>query len=199
VKRLIAITDLGDIDGLWLRLREGDRSGLEGLYRHFAKPLFQHGLSMVPDGDFVQDCIQEVFIDLWRYHKNLQKADNVKTYLFRSLSHKMFRENKKEKKWKKEGVLEHPEFCFYTESKEDEMINYQRDELLQKKLAKAMHELPSRQKEVINYMFFENFSYEETSKIMGINLRSVYTLAWKAISNLKKTILSIILMLNFYF
>ncbi len=171
---------------------------MEGIYTYFAPALFQYGLSLIPDTDFVQDCVQEVFIDIWRYHKNLQKADNVKIYLFRSLSHKIFREIKKNKKRKKEEILEHLESCFFTESKENEMISTQRDELLQKKLALALQELPLRQKEVVQYLFFENFSYEETSKLMGINLRSVYTLAWKAISHLKKIILSILLMLSFY-
>lgn len=56
-------------------------------------------------------------------------------------------------------------------------------------LMAALEKLPMRQKEVIAYLFFENHSYEDTSKIMGINVQSVYTLAWKAISNLKKKLL----------
>ncbi len=179
-------------------LKEGDRNGLEGLYRHFSRQLFQYGLSIDSDQDFVQDCIQEVFIDLWKYHKNLQKADNVKVYLFKSLSHKIFRENKKENKWKKVEITEKQEACYFTESVESELIGIQRDENLRKKLAIALGNLPDRQKEVIQYLFFENFSYEEVSKIMGINLRSVYTLAWKAISGLKKYILSVFLMMDFF-
>jgi len=182
-----------ELDSLWLLLKDGERKGLEGLYRNFSKELFQFGLSIDPDQDFVQDCIQEVFIDLWKYHKNLQKADNVKVYLFKSLSHKIFRESKKENKWKKVKINENQEACFFTESIESELINIQRDENLQKKLAFALGNLPHRQKEVIQYLFFENFSYEEVSKIMMINLRSVYTLAWKAISSLKKFILSVFL------
>ncbi len=179
-------------------LKEGDRNGLEGLYRHFSRQLFQYGLSIDPDQDFVKDCIQDVFIDLWKYHKNLQKADNIKVYLFKSLSHKIFRESKKENKWKKEEIKENQEACFFTESIESELIDIQRDENLRKKLAIALGNLPHRQKEVIQYLFFENFSYEEVSKIMGINLRSVYTLAWKAISSLKKFILSVFLMMDFF-
>lgn len=187
-----------ELDNLWLMLKDGDKNGLDGLYRHFSRQLFQYGLSIDPDQDFVQDCIQEVFIDLWKYHKNLQKADNVKVYLFKSLSHKIFRENKKENKWKKEEITEKQEVCYFTESIESELIGIQRDENLQKKLALALGNLPDRQKEVIQYLFFENFSYEEVSKIMGINLRSVYTLAWKAISSLKKFVLSILLMMDFF-
>ena len=190
--------ELDDVDLLWKELQEGARSGLEGLYRHFSRQLFRHGLSMMPDPDFVQDCIQEVFIDLWKYHKNLQKADNVKLYLFRSLSHKMFREDKKDRKWKKEDIGNHLESCFFIESKETELIVEQGEELIQRRLAAALQELPLRQKEVIQYLFFENFSYEEVSRLMGINLRSVYTLAWKAVSNLKKVMVSIFIFLNIY-
>jgi DNA-directed RNA polymerase specialized sigma24 family protein len=72
------------------------------------------------------------------------------------------------------------------------------DEKKRSGLMAALEKLPMRQKEVIQLLFFESHSYEDTSNIMGINIQSVYTLAWKAISNLKKTILSLLLMLNLY-
>jgi RNA polymerase sigma factor (sigma-70 family) len=151
---------------------------------------------MVSDEDFVQDCTQEVFIDLWKYHKTLQPANNVKVYLFKSLSRKINKETNKEKKWKKEQVKESntPGYC--TECIESNIINTQQEADLQEKIAKGLQNLPARQKEVILYLFFEDFSYEEVSKMMGINLRSVYTLAWKAISTLKKHVLFLILMIN---
>lgn len=196
MKSPVSKKQFDEVDALWEQLRDSQRTGLEGLYRCFAGSLFQYGLSMVPDEDFVQDCIQEVFIDLWKYHRNLQRADNVKLYLFRSLSHKIFREDKKEKKWKKEALKGEIESCFFVDSKEADLIGAQTEEALQKKLAGALQDLPLRQKEVVQYLFFENFSYEEVSKLMGINLRSVYTLAWKAISNLKRVMLSLFLMIN---
>lgn len=174
-----------DGDSCWLLLQTGDRTGLEGLYRLFAHELFKYGQALVDDEDFVQDCIQEVFIDLWKYNKSLPKADNVKGYLFRSLSHKIYKQYKKENKWKMESVREDT-FPFKIESFENERMEIQREKNLQFKLALGIEKLPLRQKQVIQLLFFEKFSYEETSKMMGINLRSVYTLAWKAISSLKK-------------
>lgn len=79
---------------------------------------------------------------------------------------------------------------FFVESVETNLIGVQREESLKCQLSVALEKLPTRQKEVIQYVFFERFSYEEISKIMGINLRSVYTLAWKAIGALKKHIVS---------
>lgn len=184
-----------EVDNLWKSLTEGDKNGLEGLYKYFSRALFQHGLSLIADQDFVQDCIQEVFIDIWKYHKSLPKAENVKLYLFRSLSHKIFREAKKAKKGKTNEAEIQLEMPIFTESRENELIGIQRDEQLQKKMALAINKLPIRQNEVLQYLFFENFSYEETSKVMGINLRSVYTLAWKAILRLKKSYFLFLLLL----
>jgi RNA polymerase sigma factor (sigma-70 family) len=185
-------------DDFWMILQSGDRIGLEGLYKLFSHELFRFGLSMVADEDFVQDCIQEVFIDLWKYHKTLQQANNVKVYLFKSLSRKISKASSKEKKWRKEEIKENNTPGYFIESIESKIINHQKDEDLQRKIANALQHLPSRQKEVILYLFFEGFSYEEVSKMMGINLRSVYTLAWKAISTLKKSVLFVILIIDFF-
>lgn len=176
----------------WLLLRTGDRKGLEGLYRLFAQELFKYGLALVNDEHFVQDCIQEVFLDLWKYHQRLSKADHVKGYLFRSLSHKIYKETKKKDRWKMETVKEDA-IPFSVESVEDRRIGIQREQDLQMKLACSLEKLPMRQKQVINLLFFEQTSYEEVSKMMGINLRSVYTLAWKAVSSLKKQMASLAL------
>ncbi|MFC4871657.1 RNA polymerase sigma factor [Negadavirga shengliensis] len=180
-------------DSLWLLLRNGDKKGLEGLYKASSGELFQYGMTMVANGDFIEDCIHDVFVDLWKYHKSLPKAENVKVYIFKSLSYKIYRESKKLSKWRMEEVSEVHDDRFSVESMESVLIGVQREKTLQLKLAAALQKLPLRQKEVIQYLFFENFSYEEVSKMMGINLRSVYTLAWKAVSSLKKFIVSLFL------
>ncbi len=190
LKNLKGQIDLYDIDLLWKQLRSGDKAGLAGLYRHYSKMLFIHGLTINSNREFIQDCVQEVYIDLWKYHQSLPAVENIKLYFFKSLRNKIYKEHKKEFKWTiEESIesLESVEACYSSESNESFLINFQREDLLQRKLAYKLKELPIRQKEVIQYLFFENFSYEETSKLMGINLRSVYTLAWKAISSLKKS------------
>lgn len=184
----------GKWDDLWLLLRNGDRKGLEGLYGIFAEELFQYGMTMVSNVEFIEDCIHDVFIDLWKYYKSLPKAENVKVYIFKSLSYKIYRESKKIKKWKTEEISDACDDFFCVESMESELIGLQREKTLQHKLAYALEKLPMRQKEVVQYLFFENFSYEEVSKVMGINLRSVYTLAWKAISSLKKQIVACLIL-----
>ncbi|WP_439490268.1 RNA polymerase sigma factor [Algoriphagus sp.] len=179
----------GEPDAFWKMLRNGDKNGLEGLYRCYSEDLFRYGCARGYEIDFVQDCIQEVFIDLWKYHKSLQKADNVKVYLFKSLTHKMFRESKREKRFLTEEIESVLEENFYIESIETQIIDAYTDDVLKEKLANSLDNLPDRQKEVIHFLFFEKLTYEEVSSIMGINLSSAYTLAWKAINSLKKIVI----------
>lgn len=182
-------------DELWLGLKAGDKHAFEQLYRKHVKSLFQLGISIIGDADFVQDCIQELFIDLWKYRENVKPTDNVKLYLYRSLSNKINKERKKDSRVNerlRQAIAFYPDRL---ESVESQLIHVQREEFLQKKLANCLKKLPVRQNEVLQYLFFENLSYEDTAKVMGINLRSVYTLAWKALSALKKGILLIFISL----
>lgn len=176
---------------LWLGLKSGDQHAFEQLYRIYVKELFKLGTSITGDADFVEDCIQELFIDLWKYKGNIKPTDNVRLYLFRSLSNKINKEKKRAIKGNERERQALADYPNRLESVEVKIVNAQREEVLQKKLAKSLKELPIRQSEVIQYLFFESLSYEDTAKLMGINLRSVYTLAWKALSALKKSILSI--------
>ena len=173
----------------WQELIAGERSSLELIYRHFAKDLFRFGYSLVSDPELVKDSIQEVFIDLWRYHSNLKSTDNVKFYLFKCLSNQIYKGNKEEVKRRKVNEEHALTIGSSLESIESKIINLSREEQSREKLSKAMEALPIRQKEVITYLFFESLSYEQTSKLMNINLKSVYTLAWKAIATLRKGLL----------
>jgi RNA polymerase sigma factor (sigma-70 family) len=174
------------IDDFWASLRNGEKDGLEGIYFLCYRKLYQMGMGVVKDDEFVSDCLQEVFIDLWKYQNTLPKVDYVHLYLYRALSHKLFKEIKKRHQSKNIPFNENMEWYASSESVEKQLIDRQQHEILSRQLAVALGRLPMRQKEVILYLFFEEISYEQASKIMGINLRSVYTLAWKAINSLRK-------------
>lgn len=173
---------------LWNAFLEGDKEAFGQIYRMYIQDLFRFGCSVIPNEDLVMDCIQEVFVDLWKYHSQLPTTERVKFYLFKCLSNKIHHEVKKNKKIKfhQEKYIVEIEPCI--QSCETELIQAIQNQSLKEKLSKALEKLPLRQKEAVNCLFFEKFTYEETAKIMNINLRSAYTLAWKAISSLKNTI-----------
>src|SRR5690606_38891410 len=56
------------------------------------------------------------------------------------------------------------------------------------RLLTMLNKLSIRQREVLHLLFQEGLSYEEVATVMEINVRSVYTLAWKSIRALRKLI-----------
>lgn len=173
----------------WNQLKNGEKEGLEKLYTAYSSELFRYGMAIKPNRSFIKDCVQELFVDLWKYRRTLRHTDNVKVYLFKSLSNKILREVSRDKQIYRNEEISDFESVFLEESAEEKMINLQRNEFLQEKLEHALENLPIRQREVIQLVFFEKMPYEEVSKILGITIDSSYTLAWKAVNSLKKSIL----------
>lgn len=174
----------------WQQLKEGDRQALEKFYVKFARNLFQYGMAVRADRSLVKDCIQELFIDLWKYRKSLKDTDNVKVYLSKSLSNKIFRELHLEKRRQSQNPQEIMASLYPSDGPSADGIPEKTDEKIHR-LHLAIDRLPLRQKELIHNVYFKKLSSEEVSIKMGIGIQSVYTLTWKAISKLKKSILSL--------
>jgi RNA polymerase sigma factor (sigma-70 family) len=170
----------------WSRIQQGDKTGLEGLYALFAGEMMAFGLSLVLDRNLVKDCIQELFIDIWRYRRNGAEVKNVKIYLFKALSNKIKKELAMEKKRNARDLELGANSLYFQNEAESGIIHIHKEETRNLRLSEALSKLPPRQMEVIRYVFFENLPNEQVAKLMGINVQSVYTLSWKAICNLKK-------------
>ena len=170
-----------DDSKLWTQIKEGERAGLKALYIKYTQELFRLGMSIKGDRSLVKDCIQEVFLKIWQYRHTIKATDNVKLYLFKCLSNKIHKEIGKDKKRYANLIPEMEENLG-----DDGEMDFGNSNEKGKLLAEVLNSLPARQHEVIQLLYFENHSYEDTSVIMGINVQSVYTLAWKAIASLKK-------------
>lgn len=172
---------------LWEEIRqgEGDRGAYQKLYSRYLNALYNYGYKIFPNKAVVSDHIQDLFIDLWKYKDNLSDIQNIKHYLFASLRNRIIKEINLNR------YVVHDVESQYSNALvvlpfESKIIESQTQVDNEKKLQKAFLALSKRQKEVINLLFYEKFSYEEVADIMNINLRSVYTLAWKSLSVLRK-------------
>lgn len=119
---------------LWKRFNEGDRDAYQKLYRQYLPALYNYGCKIIYSPSLVTDCMQDMFIDLWKYRQRLMTVKSVKHYLFRCLRNRLIKE------------IAEPKY----------------------QVCDMKH------------------TYEEVASTMRINLRSVYTLAWKALATLRK-------------
>ncbi len=181
---------------LWQQFRQGDRVAFQQLYQKYLQELFNYGCKVVPVRSIVTDGIQDMFVDIWHNRGNLSSTDNVKYYLFKALRRRLVRNMDKERKHRLFPVEQEVDVIFPFE---DQLIAGQHNKEKLQQLRKAIGKLSDRQKEVISLIFYEGFSYEEASNLIGINLRSTYTLAWKALSILRKEITRLIILPFFIF
>ena len=72
-----------DDQQLWLSFRGGDHNAYNLLVRKHANLLFSYGCKFSRDEDFIKDCIQDVFFELWNRREKISHAASVKAYLFK--------------------------------------------------------------------------------------------------------------------
>ena len=179
-------THLAD-EQVWLAFREGDKEAFSFIYTHYLEILFNYGMKVVNDRSLVKDSIQELFIDLWKSRQNLSGTNQIRYYLFKALRRKLVREATKQR-LTTEKFLQDFKGELTVNSAENAYISAEISEERKIVLQKALGKISLRQQEVLNLLFFENYSYEQISQVMSINVKSVYTLAWKAFSALKKSL-----------
>lgn len=173
----------------WKKLVEGDKLALGELYDQYIDILFSYGMYHSKDRGYVMDCIHDLFLDLYKYRRNLSVTDNVKYYLFRSLKRKINRKYKT-----KDLPVSKEEFLYTLEetdknhsiSCEDKIINDEQVSERNSKLSIALKSLTKKQRRVLFLRFSQDRTYEEISEIMDVSIETARTSIYRAIKTLRK-------------
>ena len=56
---------------IWQQMKDGSEFALGNLMKMYFNPLLNYGYKFVKDEDFVKDCVQEVFIEIWKRRERL--------------------------------------------------------------------------------------------------------------------------------
>jgi RNA polymerase sigma factor (sigma-70 family) len=172
---------------IWLNFQAGDQHAYSLLYDTYFKPLYGFGLKVCTDANLVKDCIQELFIKLWRTKENLGQPVSTKSYLFESLRRTILKELAK-KQYTLQAHLPEDYHFEVTRSHELRLIDLQVTEERMKQLEMALQKLTRRQRDAIHLKFYGQLSYEEIAEIMEVSIRSVYNLISKALETLYQEI-----------
>ena len=179
---------------LWESFRNGDKDAFAALFREHYAILFRFGSKFTPDSELLEDCIQELFIELWQA-KSRSPVLSVKAYLLKSLKYKLLKSFRK--KGKILSLQQHGDAVFEW-SHEDLLIEKHEHAKRQQQVLSALGRLSNRQKEIVYLKYYQNLSYEEVSEIMNINYQVARNLLYQAIKSLKH-ILAVSLVLFFLF
>lgn len=169
---------------LWNEFISGSDEVFQYIYHTHIQQLYKFGKHFTRDEELVQDCIQDLFIDLHKYRSKLTKTNNIKLYLFVSLKRKIIRVRGKEEKYMKVNS-ENLSFFYPLNSDDDaeSEVQSKRMELLEK----AMNELSNRQREAIYLRFVSELSYEELGEVLQMNYQSVRNLIYRGMEKLRES------------
>lgn len=181
---------------LWNKLKAGDMASLGGLYDLFADDLYAYGTRFTSDKFRIMDVIHDLFLDLYKYRKNLASTDNVKYYLLRSLRNKLVKNNQS-KVISLEEDYKLSEIKNSSSSYEEEIIQKEHVQEQNGRLTHAMSKLSDIQKEGLFLRYNQESSYEEISNIMGVSIETSRTTIYRAIRSLRAEMLLLLLLLCF--
>jgi RNA polymerase sigma factor (sigma-70 family) len=172
-------------DTHWQALKNGNRSSLEWLYRTYADQLLRYGYAFTKEDALAEDCLQELYINLWEKRRTLGDTTSVKNYLFASFRRSIWKKQKKAQKDR--GVDIEKALPFLVELNiEDQKIEEEQIEESKQKLKAAMTALSSRQKELLYLKYEADLTYDEICEMMDINYQSARNLMSGALQKLRK-------------
>jgi RNA polymerase sigma factor (sigma-70 family) len=126
-----------------------------------SKIVYRYILKYIADTEMAKDILQESFLKMWIYHKNI-KFSKSKSYLFATAYNKMLNQIKKDSK--KESINNVNQQIFsHNEQYSD----------LKEILEKALNQLSEKQKTVFLLRDYGGHTYEEIEKLTDLSKAQV--------------------------
>lgn len=172
---------------MWTHLRGGDELAFGKLLKKYFNHLQNYGYKFVKDEDFVKDCVQEVFIEIWQRREKISTPDSVKAYLLSCVRRKVVREG-----FRQHIIKDDDERNVESKSEEFDaspewlIIEQENSSEITEKVNKSIAQLPKRQREVLYLQYYQNLSREEIAQIMEINSQSVSNLLQSAFKSFRE-------------
>lgn len=168
---------------LWSAFRSGDKKSFKELYLKYYTMLYNYGIKLSGDSDLAEDCLQELFLKLWKNKTGVGKVSSVKSYLFTSYSRTVFDNLKKiSRNINSTDMLTDSAEC----SIEETMIADQSSDERIQHLKEALSLLSKRQKEVIYLFYVKQHSYREIEAIMSVKYQTIRNCMHEAVKVLRK-------------
>ena len=174
-----------DVD-IWNAFNSGDEIAFNYIYRMYVTVLFKYGCQMSPDHNHIQDCVQNIFIDLRRKRGQLNEVQSIKAYLFKILYRELIRKSNKSK----EAVYQYSEKIhknFSIEfSQETILIQQENSQEKLKRIQSAINKLTGRQRQAILLFYEEGMTYKEISIAMEFSeVKSARKVIYRALATMK--------------
>ena len=181
---------------LWESFRKGDRSAYAAIFSAHYDSLYRFGSKLTQDSVLLEDCIQELFLEIWQA-KSRTPVLSVRAYLLKSLKYKLLKSFRH--KGRIQAMPEYGEDVPFELSHEYFLIRREENEDRSRRVTGAIGRLTNRQREIIYLKYYQNLSYEEVCEIMDIKYPVARNLLYQAIKSLKQMLVGALEIFFFIF
>jgi len=176
-------TETRHIIQLVAKIQQGDQEAFSQLYDEFADRIYKFIRLKVSDNEQAEDLLQEIFVKAWQGCKKLElKGLNFSAWLYRVASNTINDHYRK--------VYRRPQTVeldpAYNLAGTDDTEKLTEDSFEADSIRKVIDELPENYKQIIELRYFQDFTVEETAKVLNKSSITVRVLQHRATKKLKQ-------------
>lgn len=172
------------------RLKAGDEAAFKRLFECYYVPLCLYSVQITESPEDSEDIVQDFFVRFWEKGFYRTVDTNLKSYLFNAVRNLSFNYLKKHRSCLFED-LEERSLSLPEECTEDEVCEHHRH------LQEAFHRLSPQEIRVLRGVVFEEKTYKEVAREMGISVNTVKTHLARALKFLRMQLLLALFLLLF--
>jgi RNA polymerase sigma-70 factor (ECF subfamily) len=155
------------------RIRDGDQSALEALFREHYGPLCRFANRYLHDRASAEDLVQDVFTSIWAARLRLEVRGSLRSYLFAAVRNRALNLRKHqlvEHEWERDEALPDVRVLHRAPPRPDELLD---DVERHNRLRAALDALPERCRLVMQLRWEEQMSHAEIAEVLGITVKGV--------------------------
>jgi RNA polymerase sigma-70 factor (ECF subfamily) len=173
------MTDDQEITG---RIREGDKTAFESLFRSSYVSLVRFAKTLVKDQDTAEEIVQELFFRLWKEREKLKIESSLNGYLFRSVHNRCLHHIEHLKVVSRHAERVSPQIPLDDSDPSELLIHKE----LQAKIAAVIEKLPERCGRIFMMNRFEGMKYAEIAVKLEISVKTVEADMGRALKEFRK-------------
>lgn len=163
----------------------GDELAFSALFERYYRSLVNYGNTLSSYPERVQDCVQDVFVNVWLYRHTLSEHVVTKAYLLSSVRKRIARLHERDTIFRQPAPLETVQFSLDF-SIEDQLIADEETAAQVSQLNRLINALPPRQKEALYLRYHQGLTIEQIGEMLDINHQSVSNLLHRCIQHLRR-------------
>jgi RNA polymerase sigma-70 factor (ECF subfamily) len=154
----------------------------EQVFRAHFKSLHSYACTIVRDEASAEEIVQGIFVKLWEKRKEITISESISTYLYRSVHNESLNHLKH---LKVRAVYQSHTMRQHKIPETDKAAEKVTLNELERKLEKALRDLPEQCRTIFQLSRFEDLKYKEIADKLGLSIKTVENQMGKALKLLR--------------